>query len=202
MKISRPLMALVLPFQLAATHAVAESGKLSVNTGAPKVERPSTPPPRIVLGDRVRVRRSASAPLIGTLVAFDSESLTLEMRNPLSIVVLSRQSLMSLEASGGSKGHGWVGAMIGAGLGISLLARGDCTRTARDGETTTTTKVRCASSIESATRPLSAVLGGGLGCLIGAAIRKEKWRPAQFDGLSVGVQSMGSGVGVSVALRF
>jgi hypothetical protein len=153
----------------------------------------------LTTGTRVRVTtREAGAERVrvGPLRTFDGQNLTLSTEGGPSHVSLPRTSITRIEVSRGRRGHAASGALLGAVLGLAVVALKDvgcgedCTREG------------------ASTGFILAAVGGGtlLGGGVGMAVRSERWESLPW---AVGPARRASVVplppaplGLRVALRF
>ena len=142
---------------LAISFAIASSSTITSQ------ERPAINP-----GTRVRVTAPSvsNKPLVGTVVAFDADSLVVQ--RDTAIRRLSTTSITHLDISQSRKSHTLMGAgigfLVGAGFATALVLTGD-----RGGD--------CADAGYCILIG-SAVLGGGgavIGAGIGALVRTDRW---------------------------
>jgi hypothetical protein len=121
-------------------------------------------------GDRVRVRTSSqSEPAVGTVQAIDSGHLALVLADRSDSLAIRREAITGLELSQGKRSQVGRGALIGglAGVVVGFLAPrvvcDDCYEEEGYGE------------FVAASVALFGVVGTGVGALIGATVRKERW---------------------------
>jgi hypothetical protein len=115
--------------------------------------------PPVPLDSRVRVTINAytGPPVIGNVEAWDEQSIELE-RPGFAPMAIELSDIAKLEISRGERNHLLWGALIGAGIGVGVNA--------------------LFVSLDEA-EGISVVfvgLGAGLGALVGALIRTEKWQ--------------------------
>jgi len=123
-------------------------------------------------GQRIRVTAPdvLAERQVGQLLWLDVDSLVLgSVSAPITQRwVIPPESITQLEASEGRHGHAGRGFFLGAGVGlvgglIGISGQGTCTGSGNYGE-------MCAMIVTG-----SAITGGLLGLLIGAATRSERW---------------------------
>jgi hypothetical protein len=134
----------------------------------------------VLLDSRVRVTTHSAPGLAtaGTLESWDGESFEL-VGSGFAPQTIPLSDLAKLEISRGKKGHWLAGTLIGAGLGIGvglLVAAGDNV----DDPASNDPFIGFAHSISEQGMDMSIVLvstlaGAGLGALVGALIKTEKW---------------------------
>ena len=130
--------------------------------------------------------------LSGTVQAFDEETLTLALEKQASPVVIPRDAIAKLETVLGRRGHAKQGAIIGGAIGASLVI------------------AACASFGDScdlggAVGPVAAYVGAftGVGALIGAAIRSDRWVVATMPSVRAGSRvERRPGLRFSLGLRY
>ena len=174
---SRHTLTAVLAMALVSQHAVAES--------------------EISLGSLVRVTAPTVAkdPLVGTLVDSSTTELTLFLPESGKSTV-RRDAITKLEWSNGrhsraGKGALW-GAVIGAPLGALLVGMSG----GEGGEGPT------AGVYIAAGGALFAVVGAGLGAMIGLAFKTDGWKQAPLSHVQVSLQPMRGGARAAVALAW
>lgn len=125
-----------------------------------------------LLHHRVRVSTALGsgeqARYVGLVVAQESDTLRVHTGNGTQAI--SWNAIRHLELSRGRRGHGRLGALIGAGVGVAF---GLATVGSDDGQGSTGAGVVII--------PLGAGLYGGLGALIGSLIRKERWKEVAVE---------------------
>ncbi len=136
----------------------------------------------IAPGDTVRVLapHDLGGPLVGTLVALDHDSLTVQDRT--GTLRLSRASVARLEVRRGSKSNLRSGAGFGglAGFVLGLLiSRSDCERSPWPADSQASCMLFIAGGF--------AGFGGGVGAVVGALTRSARWFEISPDELSIGV---------------
>lgn len=125
-----------------------------------------------VLNRRVRVSTPQAAGgeprFVGTATALRMDTLIVSGSDTVRAFPLS--TIVSLDVSRGRRGHAFVGALVGAGIGVlaGAAAAGE-----DDGQGSTGTGVILV--------PLGAAIYGGLGALIGSLIRRERWEPIPVE---------------------
>jgi hypothetical protein len=135
-------------------------------------------------GERVRVTiEEQSGKLTGTLEEWGSDTLYVVpdgASQDVAARAISLSSLSRLETSRGMKSNAGKGALIGGGIGLvigggmSLIAGSTV-----DTEVTSTDYLIFTG--------LVTVGGAGIGALIGALIKSERWQEYPLDGLHVGL---------------
>jgi hypothetical protein len=133
------------------------------------------------------------AEIVGTLESIDDAKLTLALENGALSIVIPRDAITKLETPAGRRGAAGAGAAVGGLLGglLVLLACqpdewGSC------------------SWPEDAWPAAKAVgLFGGVGALVGAAIRSEKWAVVPVPNVPAGPRGQRTGApGLAIAFRF
>ena len=135
--------------------------------------------PSVVMGATVRAKPTGPGAqwAQGELVAMTSDSVAIRLRQNNDTVTLARSTLAQFQVSYGRHAQTGKGALlglsIGAGagllLGLAADAAYDCTGFC---------EIDFALDDVVALTALGGVIGGGVGALIGAAIRGERWQPA------------------------
>ncbi len=150
---------------------------LIVLTIAPVVTVAAQEPLPLHSGDRIRatVPGVSPGPLVGTVVAFQTDSLIVQ--GGTSTWHLSLASLTHLDVSQGQRSHALLGAGIGllVGAGAGVLIASDCDTV----EGPFATQGQC-------TAVGAAVFGGAgalVGALTGALARTERWAQVPLDRL-------------------
>jgi hypothetical protein len=138
----------------------------------------------VAVGSRVRATVEArSGKLTGTLVEWGQDTLYLAPDGSAELVTATAiplSTLSRLETSRGMKSNAGKGALIGGGIGLvigggmSLIAGSTV-----DTEVTSTDYLIFTG--------LVTVGGAGIGALIGALIKSERWQEYPLDGLHVGL---------------
>ena len=134
---------------------------------------------------------------VATVGAISADTLVLERRwadQPLRTAV-ARDSVRVLEISRGKHGYAFVGAALGGILGSigGAIADHACERS---GSNTITISI-CPF------RLVGAVLGVGLGAIVGGARTTDLWEPVPLDRIRVGLAPLPSGrLGLGAAVRF
>ena len=152
-------------------------------------------------GSRVRITAPsvAAKPLIGTIVAEDDDSLTIEVHGRRETVGVPRSALTKLEVSRSPSRHGrWAGrgalagALVGGILGYAA------------GDSNCDDKWLCFS--HEATAAGGIILLTPIGALIGALTSPgERWEEAPARGLRIGAAPLpvrGRGLGLAVTVGF
>jgi len=134
----------------------------------------------VLLNSRVRVttRSAPGLAAVGTLGAWDGHSLELS-GSEFAPQTIPLSDVVRLEVSRGKKGHWLVGTLVGAGvgLGVGLIAA-----SGNESEPTDPSNLfePFAAELGETTEDagivlLSTLAGAGLGALVGALIKTEKW---------------------------
>ncbi len=156
---------------------------LIILTVAPVVTIAAQQPLPLHSGDRIRatVPSLSPRPLVGTVIAFQTDSLIVQ--GGTSTWHLSLASLTHLDVSQGRRSHALLGAGIGllVGAGVGVLIANDCDTI----EGPFATQGQC-------TAVGAAAFGGAgalVGALTGALARTERWAGVPLDGLRVSLPS-------------
>jgi hypothetical protein len=148
--------------------------------------------PRLFQGSRVRVSAPAIAArrIVGTLTAFDDDSLTLEEKGRRDPLIIPRAAITKLDVSSGPRSR----ALLGAGLGLAgSLVAGLATGAKCPGGTTGS----CGTALGTALMYSLAL--APLGAMIGGDHPGDRWEDAGWKHPHVGVSLVpGRGLGVSV----
>lgn len=177
---------------LVAALAVVPSGNLLAQQNSP-----------VVTGDRVRVSAPSVSedPLVGTVLVMDSDSCVIDVEGRYKPVAVPLTSLESVEvyrgqrsfAAQGAAGGAIGGGIIGVGLAIKVCHDWDACRWDNENKTLLVTVVAGVGG---------AVLGAGLGALVGAFSKTDSWEELPLDEIRVGpAPIVGDGFAVSVSLR-
>jgi hypothetical protein len=131
-------------------------------------------------GARVRVRQD-SRTLTGTLLSQDAAGLVI-VTGRADTVTAPRASITSVEVSTGTKSNVGKGALIGlgAGLGAGIIV-GIAASGSDDGSWLDFSSGEWAAGIGAT----GAVLGAGIGAIVGAATRSDKWAPAVLPTVAI-----------------
>jgi hypothetical protein len=176
----------------------------------------------VEVGQRVRITSGAQHlnKQIGTVIAADDGTITLQVRTPrphwiivTDTLVVSRETVDRQEISRGKRSGALIGALLGAVSGALVGAHAaaasyeDCTPQPWSLGMDCIAHDLLSGSSPSEARTRGAVGGGILGCgvgaLIGAAVRWERWHEVRRDRATVSVRSLPSGgVGLGVGIRF
>jgi hypothetical protein len=149
--------------------------------------------PQLFQGSRVRVSAPAISGrrIVGTLTAFDDESLTLETKGRRDPLMIPRAAITRLDVSSGPRSR----ALLGAGLG---LAGGVLAGLASGPKCPGGTTGSCGSALETAI--LYSALLVPIGALIGTAHPGDRWEDAGWKHPHFGVSLLpGRGLGISVS---
>ena len=166
-------------------------------TVAPLVTIASQELPPLKPGDRIRATAPtfSPGPLVGTVVAFEAESLMVQ--GGTRTWRLSRASLTGLDVSQGRRSHAGLGAGIGllVGAGVGALIGSGCD------------VIEGPVSSEAGCIAIGAAVFGGAGALVGAVtgalVRTERWAEVPLDRLRVGFTSDGGrALKLRASLRF
>jgi hypothetical protein len=176
----------------------------------------------VEVGQRVRITSGAQHlnKQIGTVIAADDGTITLQVRTPrphwiivTDTLVVSRETVDRQQISRGKHSGVLVGALLGAVAGAlvggsaAAASYEDCTpQLGNLGlDCIVHDVVSGSSSSEARTRGAvgGGILGCGLGALLGATVRWERWDEVRRDRAAVSVRSLASGrVGLGVGIRF
>jgi hypothetical protein len=119
-------------------------------------------------GTRVRVTATESGgtrTFVGPLRTFDGDALTLATTDSADRVTLPRRTITRIEVSRGQRGHAGRGALIGAVLGLAIVAGAEL---GCSGE--------CEPPENYGVLVAGAIAGGGLvGAGVGAIVKSESW---------------------------
>ncbi len=163
----------------------------------PVLQSPSTTSP-LTPGARVRVTVrepiDGKRTVVGPLRTFDSQMLTLTTEGSADQVSLSRSGITRIEISRGRRSQARRGILLGAVLGLAVVALKDVGCGAD-----------CAASNPSAAFVAGAVAGGALaGAGVGTLMRSERWEslpwaagPAQRSSVPLPTRSLAVGLSVS-----
>ena len=152
----------------------------------------------LTAGDKVRVTTEEER-VVGSLVSLDDNQLTLTTEARDSSLVLPLASLTKLEVSRGQKSMAGRGALIGLGAGAAVgvgtalvaCAGGDCNT---DGDITGALALGLGAG--------GALVGAGIGALIGSSIKVDRWETVPLDRISVSLTPRGGGLEVSAKFVF
>ena len=153
-------------------------------------------------GDRVRVT-APSLDLdkdVGTVAALVADTFVVELEDQADALDVPLSEVTRLEVHQGHKSRAGTGALIGAGAGAATgvtVALVDCAgdECHLDGSDVTGAVVLVLGAG-------GALAGAGLGALIGAAIKTDRWELVPLDRIRVGRSPAApDGVAVSVTLR-
>ena len=166
-------------------------------TVAPLVTIASQELPPLKPGDRIRVAAPtlSPGPLVGTVVAFEADSLMVQRGT--DTWRLSLASLTRLEMSQGRRSHAGLGAGIGllVGAGVRAVIGSGCHAV-----------VVPVSSGVGCIAVGAAVIGGAgalVGAVTGALVRTERWAEVPLDRLRVSFTSdRGGALTIRASLRF
>jgi hypothetical protein len=167
--------------------ALSLCGVLLLPTPSVLADPPESPAPGIRV--RLTAPEVSGKPLVGTLTALERDSLSLRPEGRLQPITLPRTAVTKWEISQGlqantGKGAAW-GFLGGAALGAGLAA----------------------SEWEGVGAPLVYAgfiggLGAGIGALLGALHKTERWQEVDETPLRINVFPVRDGVGLSVAWSF
>jgi hypothetical protein len=166
-------------------------------TVAPLVTISSQELPPLKPGDRIRATAStlSPSPLVGTVVAFEANSLMVQRGTGTRR--LSLASLTRLEMSQGRRSHAALGAGIGllVGAGVGAVIGSGCKA------------IIVPVSSEGGCIAVGAAVIGGAGALVGAVtgalVRTERWAEVPLDRLRVSFTSdRGGALKIRASLRF
>ena len=143
--------------------------------------------PRLKPGDRIRAHAPSASPgpLVGTVVAFQADSLMVQ--GDTKSWRLSLASLTRLDISQGRRSHAGLGAGIGllVGAGVGAVIGSGCDLTV------------VPVSSEAGCIAVGVALVGGAGALLGAVIgshtRTERWAEVPLDHLRISFMPRRSG---------
>ncbi len=159
--------------------------------------------PQVIPGDRVRVLAPSVSPdrLVGTMLAMDPDSCVLDVEGRYKPVAVPLASLTSLQVSRGKRSLAGPGAVVGmltggiAGVSLALSAckvEGACRSNGED----KTVVVALVLGVG------GAALGAGVGALLGAFKKVDRWEEVPLDAIRVGpAPNAPGGVAISVSLR-
>jgi hypothetical protein len=188
--------------------ALGEAGDLTLSTSEfpPKVvdlfeqarhelatASPTGPFADVAVGSRVRVHRSDTGPLRGTLLSIDRAALILSDENGAPIRV-ARDSITRLDLNVGTTRQTLKGLLIGAGVGVAVaispIDPNDCGLSSVN---------YCSRSDAIGT----GLIVAGLGALVGWGFRSDRWAPVTLDVSGTAWSPMGSpGLRAAVRVRF
>jgi hypothetical protein len=166
-------------------------------TVAPLVTISSQELPPLKPGDRIRATAPtlSPSPLVGTVVAFEANSLM--VKRGTGTRRLSLASLTRLEMSQGRRSHAALGAGIGllVGAGVGAVIGSGCKA------------IIVPVSSEGGCIAVGAAAIGGAGALVGAVtgalVRTERWAEVPLDRLRVSFTSdRGGALKIRASLRF
>jgi hypothetical protein len=166
-------------------------------TVAPLVTISSQELPPLKPGDRIRATAPtlSPSPLVGTVVAFEANSLMVQRGTGTRR--LSLASLTRLEMSQGRRSHAALGAGIGllVGAGVGAVIGSGCKA------------IIVPVSSEGGCIAVGAAVIGGAGALVGAVtgalVRTERWAEVPLDRLRVSFTSdRGGALKIRASLRF
>jgi hypothetical protein len=149
-------------------------------------------------GARARVQQGSKA-VTGTLVSLDSAGLVIAT-GKADTVTVPRASITAIEVSTGTRSHAGKGALIGLGTGLLTgVVVGIAASGSDDGEFLDASSGEWAAGVGLT----GAVIGTGVGAIIGAVIRTDKWAPAVLP--TVGIRGHGPddkrvAIGLRIAL--
>ena len=152
------------------------------------------PPPVPVVGSRLRVTAPgvSTQPVVGTLVEMNEREIVLSLSGS-DRKAIPRSELTRVENSGGRKGHGKKGALIGAATGLTYFVVAARHRPlGRRGM-----RASYRWSVARSSPAAAALIGAG----IGASIRTERWTPVASSDLRLGLRPT-KGRGVAAALTW
>ncbi len=157
--------------------------------------------PPVAPGDRVRVSRLGTVPpLVSTVLAFKADTLVLDAEDRVAPLEVPLSLVKKVEVSRGQKSNavsgalwgGLVGAAFGAILGVAAWSGSDSDDFISFGP--------------EAVAVGAGVLGGvgaGVGLLIGAATRSDRWEEVPLDRLRVNMVSRrNGGLAIRLSLAF
>lgn len=148
-------------------------------------------------GDRVRVSRIGNVPrVVCTVLALKADTLVLDAEDRVETLEVPLALVQKVEISRGKKSNtGW-GAIAGGLIGALLGAAGASSWTDPwSGES------GWGSDAGVVVLGVTAA-GAGIGALIGAATKTDRWEEVPLDDIRVGLSPVApNGVAVSVALR-
>jgi hypothetical protein len=148
------------------------------------------PDPAPLLGQRVRVSTPNGPSVTGKLVEQDGTKLVVSDQKG-SLTAIPVADVSRIELSAGRKSKALLGAVIGAavGLGVGLWAA-----------TTWCSESGCDNEVGGVL--VLGVGGAGLGALVGAAVRTERWRQVPAGQPESRLPPGSSGWRVSMTFRF
>ena len=168
--------------------------------------------PTVTAGDRVRISspRTGQEPVVGDVVARSSDTLTVSYWEPYDrgweTAELPIRSIHTLEVHRGTRtdaGKGaLLGGLIGGGFGLAAgiaAASYDCDSTPWDWD-------GCWYWGRGELIPIStatfALVGAGVGALIGSASRREIWEPVPTGNLRLALTHSNGGVALALSVGF
>jgi hypothetical protein len=179
-------MTRVLPAVVLALLTTAVNGHAQVTTNP------------LVPGARVRVHQESGS-LIGTLVSLDSAGLVIAT-DKSDTVTAPRPSITGVEVSTGTKSQAGKGALIGLGVGAAAgIIVGLVASSSDNGDFVD----YGAGTYAVGFGLTGAVIGTGVGALIGSGNRTDKWVPAVLP--TVGIRGYGPGdtrLAIGLRIRF
>ena len=135
-------------------------------------------------GARIRVQQGSQT-VTGTLLSLDSAGLVIVTGKADSVTV-PRASITAVEVSTGTRSHAGKGALIGLGTGLLTgVVVGIASSGSDDGDFFDFSSGEWAAGVGLT----GAVIGTGVGAIVGAVIRTDKWAPAVLP--TVGIRGYG-----------
>ena len=153
----------------------------------------------LTAGDKVRVTTEQER-IIGYWVALSENGLTLNTEERDSSLVLPLASLTKLEVSRGQKSGAGKGALIGAGTGAAAGVV-----TAYVGCAVESSNFNCGNYTVLtilAFGAAGALVGAGIGALIGSQIKVDRWQDVPLDRIRVSLTPSGGGLEVTAKFVF
>jgi hypothetical protein len=142
--------------------------------------------------------------VVGTLLARTDSTLTVVEEKTNALVVIPLSTITAIDQSRGRHGNAGSGAVYGlfagtaVGIGAALIvcSGGNCGQGSKETDYSYATVLGLGLG--------GALVGTGLGALIGSQTHSEKWSSVPLSGIRVGIlpDHAGLRIGASVALRF
>jgi hypothetical protein len=156
------------------------------------------------LGQRIRVLAADVTPerwFVGDLLAYDGDSLRLQVAGRALPVSVARRSITRMEVSRGKKRAVLDGASIGSGLGVIV---GALTQVGKPPGRTCDAWLSSLCALDREAHVVQAgLIGGAVGGLLGAAlgyaVRTERWEGLPVGRVRAAVAPSGTGLGLSFA---
>ncbi len=157
----------------------------------------------IAPGDTVRVTAPSMDmdESVGTVAALETDTLTVQVEDRADALYVPLADVTKLEVRRGQKSNAGKGALIGLGVGAVVgVTFGFVACAAENGGSVCTNDVGESSpfAFAAATGAYGAVLGTGIGALIGLAARTDRWETVPLDRIRVSLTPHGLGVSASI----